>query len=47
MTKTYLFLIIAIFFEVGGTMLLPVSRNFTKVIPTTALAIFICCLFIL
>ena len=38
MIKTYLFLIIAIFFEVGGTMLLPVSQNFTKIIPTTILA---------
>ena len=40
MIKTYLILIIAIFFEVGGTMLLPVSQNFTKIIPTTTLAIF-------
>ena len=40
MIKTYLILIIAIFFEVGGTMLLPVSQNFTKIIPTTALAVF-------
>ena len=40
MIKTYLFLIIAIFFEVGGTMLLPVSQNFTKIIPTTTLAVF-------
>ena len=39
MTKTYLFLIIAIFCEVGGTMLLPVSQNFTKIIPTTSLAV--------
>ena len=39
MTKTYLFLIIAIFCEVGGTMLLPLSQNFTKIIPTTTLAI--------
>ena len=39
MIKTYLFLIIAIFCEVGGTMLLPVSQNFTKIIPTTALAV--------
>ena len=37
MIKTYLFLVIAIFCEVGGTMLLPVSQNFTKIIPTTAL----------
>ena len=40
MLKTYLFLIGAIFCEVAGTMLLPVSQNFTKVIPTTLLAIF-------
>jgi len=40
MIKTYLLLTIAIFCEVGGTMLLPVSQNFTKIIPTTALTIF-------
>ena len=40
MLKTYLFLIGAIFFEVAGTMLLPVSQNFTKIIPTTFLVIF-------
>ena len=40
MTKTYLFLIGAIFFEVAGTMLLPITHNFTKLIPTTALSIF-------
>ena len=40
MTKTYLFLIGAIFFEVAGTMLLPGTQNFTKLIPTTALSIF-------
>ena len=39
MFKTYLFLIIAIFCEVCGTMLLPVSQNFTKIIPTTILAV--------
>ena len=39
MIKTYLFLIAAIFCEVGGTMLLPVSQNFTKMIPTTVLGI--------
>jgi len=38
--KTYLILIVAIFFEVGGTMLLPVSQNFTKIIPTTTLTVF-------
>ena len=40
MLKTYLFLIGAIFFEVAGTMLLPVSQNFTKAVPTTLLALF-------
>ena len=40
MLKTYLFLIGAIFCEVAGTMLLPVSQNFTKIIPTSLLAIF-------
>ncbi|MDC1033217.1 SMR family transporter [Candidatus Pelagibacter sp.] len=40
MLKTYLLLIGAIFFEVAGTMLLPVSQNFTKIIPTTFLVIF-------
>ena len=40
MIKTYLFLIGAIFCEVAGTMLLPISQNFTKIIPTVALSIF-------
>ena len=40
MVKTYTFLFIAIFCEVVGTMLLPVSQNFTKVIPTVCLAVF-------
>ena len=40
MIKTYMFLIGAIFCEVAGTMLLPVSQNFTKFIPTAALSIF-------
>ena len=40
MIKTYFFLSIAIICEVAGTMLLPVSQNFTKVIPTVCLAIF-------
>ena len=40
MVKTYIFLIGAIFFEVAGTMLLPVSQNFTKIIPTIFLSIF-------
>lgn len=40
MFKTYLFLLGAIFCEVAGTMLLPVSQNFTKILPTTLLSIF-------
>ena len=31
MVKTYIFLFGAIFCEVAGTMLLPVSQNFTKI----------------
>jgi len=37
--KTYLILTVAIFCEVGGTMLLPVSQNFTKIVPTATLAV--------
>ena len=40
MVKTYSFLLIAILCEVAGTMLLPVSQNFSKVIPTVCLTIF-------
>ena len=40
MLKTYLILIGAILCEVAGTMLLPVTQNFTKLIPTVFLAIF-------
>ena len=40
MVKTYIFLIAAIFCEVAGTMLLPISQNFTKLIPTFALSVF-------
>tara|TARA_Y100000591_G_C21629530_1_gene592038 strand:+ start:410 stop:727 length:318 start_codon:yes stop_codon:yes gene_type:complete len=47
MVKTYIFLIGAIFFEVAGTMLLPVSQNFTKLLPTVALSIFYLCAFYL
>ena len=39
MLKTYLFLMGAVFCEVAGTMMLPISQNFTKFIPTTLLAI--------
>ena len=38
MTK-YLFLLGAIFCEVTGTLLLPVSQNFTKLVPTATLAV--------
>ena len=40
MIKTYLFLIGTILCEVAGTMLLPITKNFTKPLPTFALAIF-------
>jgi len=40
MVKTYIFLFGAIFCEVAGTMLLPISKNFTKLLPTIALATF-------
>ena len=40
MLKIYLLLVGAIFCEVAGTMLLPVSQNFTKLIPTILLTIF-------
>ena len=40
MIKTYLILVVAIFCEVAGTMLLPVSQNFTKIIPTFFLSLF-------
>ena len=37
--NVYLILSAAILFEVCGTMLLPVSQNFTKIFPTTVLLI--------
>ena len=40
MVKTYAILLVAIFCEVAGTMLLPVSNSFTKIIPTVCLALF-------
>ena len=40
MLKTYLFLVGAIICEVCGTMLLPVTQNFTKLTPTIFLIIF-------
>ena len=39
MIKTYFFLVGAIFCEVAGTMLLPVTQNFTKLLPTSVLAV--------
>jgi len=39
MTKAYLFMFIAIFCEVAGTLLLPSTQNFTKLIPTSTAAI--------
>jgi small multidrug resistance pump len=47
MIKTYLFLSGAVFCEVAGTMLLPVSQNFTKLVPTAALSFFYLCAFYL
>ena len=38
MTKAYLFLFVAIFCEVVGTLLLPSTQNFTKIIPTSIAA---------
>ena len=40
MIKTYLFLVGAIICEVCGTILLPVTQNFTKLTPTIFLIIF-------
>ena len=34
MTKAYIFMFIAIFCEVAGTLLLPSTQNFTKIAPT-------------
>ena len=39
MIKIYFFLFVAILCEVAGTMLLPTTQNFTKVIPTTIMAV--------
>ena len=39
MFKTYIFLVVVIFCEVAGTMLLPASQNFTKLLPTVALSV--------
>ena len=39
MIKTYLFLSGAVFCEVAGTMLLPATQNFTRLAPTSILAV--------
>ncbi len=39
MIRSYLFLTLAILFEVAGTMLLPFSQNFPKLAPTVGLII--------
>ena len=38
MIKIYFFLFVAVLCEVAGTMLLPTTQNFTKVVPTTIMA---------
>ena len=38
MTKAYFFMFVAIFCEVAGTLLLPSTQNFTKLIPTATAA---------
>ena len=39
MIKTNLFLFGAVFCEVAGTMLLPATQNFTRLVPTSILAV--------
>ena len=39
MIKTYLFLSGAVFCEVAGTMLLRATQNFTRLVPTSILAV--------
>ena len=38
--NSYLLLALSIVLEVAGTMLLPLSQNFTKIVPTVGLVIF-------
>ena len=38
MTKAYFFMLVAIFCEVAGTLLLPSAQNFTRIIPTAIAA---------
>jgi len=40
MTKSYIFLLLAIMFEVFGTILLPATQNFTKLLPTILVGAF-------
>ena len=39
MSVSYYFLVVAILFEVCGTLLLPVTQNFTRLWPTLGLAV--------
>ncbi len=38
MAKAYLFMFVAIFCEVAGTLLLPSTQNFTRIFPTVTAA---------
>jgi len=38
--NSYMLLALGIIFEVAGTMLLPLSQNFTKILPTVGLVMF-------
>ena len=40
MTRSYIFLFFAIMFEVLGTVLLPATQNFTKLLPTAFVGVF-------
>ena len=37
--KAYIYLFLAIIFEVLGTILIPASKNFTKFLPTVILSL--------
>jgi small multidrug resistance pump len=43
--QSYIFLSFAIILEVLGTMMLPLSQNFTKILPTFALVVAYVCSF--
>ena len=46
--KSYIFLSLAIILEVFGTLLLPASQNFSKIVPTVALvAAYVCSFYFL